>query len=238
MDVLKAAAFIDKLPDLQSAAEVGRALMSAIGPSGYIASAAGLAQDTPHGRNWSFFYNTWPKEWLREYQERDYVRHDPAPTLARLASEPFTWLDVAGERGRSKGESEFLDWFRRLGIADGFIVPIHLPGGDLGLCVSIANRPIVEPSERLALHVASLYAHARCREWGPALDASSGRFPLSPREIECLRWVLRGKSDRDIAGILDISHTTVKFHVERVKKKLDVKTRAQAVATLVGLGYL
>ena len=35
-----------------------------------------------------------------------------------------------------------------------------------------------------------------------------------------MRWVLKGKSDRDIGEILEISHTTVKFHIERVKKKL------------------
>jgi DNA-binding CsgD family transcriptional regulator len=53
-----------------------------------------------------------------------------------------------------------------------------------------------------------------------------------------MRWVLKGKSDTDIGLILEISLTTVKFHIERVKKKLDVKTRTQAVAALVSLGYL
>jgi LuxR family transcriptional regulator, activator of conjugal transfer of Ti plasmids len=61
---------------------------------------------------------------------------------------------------------------------------------------------------------------------------------LTPREIECLRWALRGKSDTDIAKILGISHTTVHFHIERVKKKLGVKTRTQATAMIVTLGYL
>jgi DNA-binding CsgD family transcriptional regulator len=49
---------------------------------------------------------------------------------------------------------------------------------------------------------------------------------------------LQGKSDTDIAKILSISHTTVHFHIEQVKKKLGVKTRTQAAAMIVTLGYL
>jgi regulatory LuxR family protein len=47
-----------------------------------------------------------------------------------------------------------------------------------------------------------------------------------------------GKSDTDIRTILGISHATAHFHTERAKKKLAVKTRTQAAATVVALGYL
>jgi DNA-binding CsgD family transcriptional regulator len=50
--------------------------------------------------------------------------------------------------------------------------------------------------------------------------------------------VLDGKSDTDIGEILGISPNTVHFHVERVKKKLGVRTRTQAAATVMTLGYL
>jgi DNA-binding NarL/FixJ family response regulator len=49
---------------------------------------------------------------------------------------------------------------------------------------------------------------------------------------------IKGKSDTDIGKILEIPHTTVHFHVERVKKKLGVRTRTQAAAIVVSLGYL
>lgn len=90
----------------------------------------------------------------------------------------------------------------------------------------------------MALHTASLYAHQRCRALGGLTEASSVKSPLTPRELECLRWVLKGKSDTDMAKILGISHTTVHFHIEQVKKKLGVKTRTQAAAIIVTLGYL
>jgi transcriptional regulator EpsA len=52
---------------------------------------------------------------------------------------------------------------------------------------------------------------------------------LSEREIEIMKWVKLGKTNQEIAQILDISFFTVKNHLQRIFKKLDVLNRAQAV---------
>ena len=52
---------------------------------------------------------------------------------------------------------------------------------------------------------------------------------LSEREIEIMKWVKFGKTNQEIAQILDISFFTVKNHLQRIFKKLDVLNRAQAV---------
>lgn len=62
--------------------------------------------------------------------------------------------------------------------------------------------------------------------------------PITPREIEVLQWVSRGKSDWQVAEILFISRKTVNFHVECAKKKLRVATRVQAVLEAVDRGLL
>jgi transcriptional regulator EpsA len=53
---------------------------------------------------------------------------------------------------------------------------------------------------------------------------------LTGREIEILTWVEQGKSNNEIAQILNISHLTVKNHVQKILRKLNVQNRAQAVA--------
>jgi transcriptional regulator EpsA len=53
---------------------------------------------------------------------------------------------------------------------------------------------------------------------------------LTVREVEVLNWVEQGKSNNEIAQILNISHLTVKNHVQKILRKLDVQNRAQAVA--------
>jgi transcriptional regulator EpsA len=52
---------------------------------------------------------------------------------------------------------------------------------------------------------------------------------LSDRESEVLCWVALGKTNSEIGSILGISAFTVKNHMQRVFKKLDVSNRAQAV---------
>ena len=53
---------------------------------------------------------------------------------------------------------------------------------------------------------------------------------LSPREIEVLRLITVGASNRDIAAQLVIAERTVKSHVTHILSKLGVTSRAQAAA--------
>jgi DNA-binding NarL/FixJ family response regulator len=53
--------------------------------------------------------------------------------------------------------------------------------------------------------------------------------PLSSRELEILRWVATGASNREIAETLVIAEGTVKNHLTNILGKLNVKDRMQAV---------
>jgi DNA-binding NarL/FixJ family response regulator len=56
---------------------------------------------------------------------------------------------------------------------------------------------------------------------------------LSLREIEILRLVANGKSNKQIAKELNISQSTVKIHLHSIMNKLDVRNRAQAVVKAI-----
>jgi DNA-binding response OmpR family regulator/DNA-binding CsgD family transcriptional regulator len=58
-------------------------------------------------------------------------------------------------------------------------------------------------------------------------------FGLTAREAEVLLWVSRGKANRDIGDILDISPRTVNKHLEQVFVKLGVENRAAAAGTAI-----
>jgi transcriptional regulator EpsA len=57
--------------------------------------------------------------------------------------------------------------------------------------------------------------------------------PLTAREVQILQWVRDGKSNADVAAILDISPLTVKNHMQKILRKLNVQNRAQAVARAI-----
>jgi DNA-binding response OmpR family regulator len=59
------------------------------------------------------------------------------------------------------------------------------------------------------------------------------KLQLTQRESEVLMWIARGKSNRDIAEILDLSPRTVNKHLEQIYSKLGVENRASAAALAV-----
>jgi DNA-binding CsgD family transcriptional regulator len=87
----------------------------------------------------------------------------------------------------------------------------------VGLSVSVADRP---PRRFEAL---------------PELDEPA---LLTPRELEVLRDVADGLTNKEIAGHLGISLHTVKFHVESLMRKLVVSSRAEAVSKSMRLRLL
>jgi len=61
------------------------------------------------------------------------------------------------------------------------------------------------------------------REQGQAVS-------LTERELEILGWMSEGKSNSEISALLGISAMTLKHHVSKVYRKLDVQNRAEAVS--------
>jgi DNA-binding NarL/FixJ family response regulator len=53
-------------------------------------------------------------------------------------------------------------------------------------------------------------------------------LPVSDREAEVLNWIAQGKSNRDIADILEMSPRTVNKHLERIFRKIGVENRTAA----------
>jgi DNA-binding NarL/FixJ family response regulator len=65
----------------------------------------------------------------------------------------------------------------------------------------------------------------------PATPANVMRIAeeLTAREVEVLRWMARGRTNKQLAVQLNISEHTAKFHVSSVLAKLGAQTRTEAV---------
>ncbi|HUG47085.1 MAG TPA: response regulator transcription factor [Candidatus Limnocylindria bacterium] len=76
-----------------------------------------------------------------------------------------------------------------------------------------------------------------------AIDSAQTAFtprpdPLTPRELQVLRSIAHGGSNKEIASDLQLAAGTVKIHVERILRKLAVSNRAEATFHAVRLGIL
>ncbi|MGW2195192.1 response regulator, partial [Streptosporangium sp. NPDC001682] len=81
--------------------------------------------------------------------------------------------------------------------------------GDALLAPQVTRRLIAE------------FARQRPRSCPPA--------DLTPRELEVLRLIAKGRSNAEIAGELVVTEHTVKTHVARLLAKLGLRDRAQAI---------
>jgi len=69
-----------------------------------------------------------------------------------------------------------------------------------------------------------------------APENCAGR-PLSPRERECLKWAACGRTLKEIARILDLSHSSVRVYLDMARRKLDAVNLTQAVAVAIAFGH-
>ncbi|HNP72881.1 MAG TPA: response regulator transcription factor, partial [Kouleothrix sp.] len=61
---------------------------------------------------------------------------------------------------------------------------------------------------------------------------------LSARELEVLRLIVVGSSNKAIASQLNLSENTVKSHISHIFGKLGVQSRAEAVAVALQRGLV
>ena len=87
----------------------------------------------------------------------------------------------------------------------------------LAISSELGMRPLME-------RVSALLEHARSQ------PAKAPEYPdgLTPREVEVLRFIADGKTDREIASELFISVTTVSTHGRNILNKIDVANGTEA----------
>jgi len=71
-----------------------------------------------------------------------------------------------------------------------------------------------------------------------ALSAAGVERPLSPRELEVLRMVTEGRTNREIAHQLVLSEYTVKRHLDNIFAKLGVSSRTALTAFALRAGLI
>jgi len=171
----------------------------------------------------------------------------PLPMACRFEGEPF-WCNAHGIRARSTNlmlAALDLSKFRERALTSAAIVaPIHLPFGQIAAASFLSPDPAVDDlsvafdahGETLAL-LARIFvsSYVKATEQRPARVAA---IALTKREVECLRWAAAGKTNDEIATILGLKRTTIRFHIRTAAEKLEAVNRDQALFKAAQLGFL
>jgi DNA-binding NarL/FixJ family response regulator len=85
---------------------------------------------------------------------------------------------------------------------------------------------------------AKAYLSIDCSFIGPSLAPPVPQRPLTSREIQVLSLIVAGKSNKQVAKILDIGEATVKDHRRHIKEKLGINDIATLTRYAISIGLI
>lgn len=106
--------------------------------------------------------------------------------------------------------------------ASGFLLK-DAPSEQLVAAIRTVNEGVSQLAPEVTTRLVESFAPRQERPRDPRLDE------LTPRELEVLLALTRALSNQEIARSMFLSEATVKTHVNRLLRKLDLSTRTQAV---------
>jgi DNA-binding CsgD family transcriptional regulator len=193
----------------------------------------------------------YPANWVQRYLTHDYVSVDPVvargfdyvsvdPVVARgfTSALPFYWDEL---ELRTPAQQSFFNDALNHGLGhSGLSIPLTDKSKRRAL-FSISSdfapeewRVATQPKLPVLIDLAYyLHQHAHANN----VAGRKTRPHLSPREMECLSWIAKGKDTCAIAVILGLSEQTVRDYLKSGRYKLGCSTLAHAVhkATIAGL---
>jgi LuxR family quorum-sensing system transcriptional regulator CciR len=184
----------------------------------------------------------YPSSWAEVFVEKQLYSSDPIHMASQRTNVGFAWSDVPSMIRMTPHHRRVLEAAAREGLGDGFTIPAHVPGESNGSC-SFALRSGRElPRQNLAMaQLVGSFAFQAGRQQvfrQVAAEVQAQRPKLTPRQLDCLVLVAKGKSNWDIAQLLGLKEDTVNEHIEEARRRYDVKRRIQLVLRAVHDGHL
>lgn len=115
--------------------------------------------------------------------------------------------------------------------AQGFLIKKVNPGDWYPYLKSIVSENIPVSSELVTEVLQTISNHTK-------ENAAQKQNPLSHREMEILKLVAQGYTNKEISNMIFISEYTVKNHLKNITKKLDIKNRVQLTRYAIENGWI
>jgi len=192
----------------------------------------------------------YPDEWMNEYHEKGYVFIDPVIKHCLSNRTPYDWKNIFVEK--SEDVIAFGKACFKYGLTEGFSIGVNGNCGDFSLLCFGSNKQFDSSKDVYKkiiyiAHVILPYLHEKLAQIYPVSslyptnELKENNVPLqelTTREKECLLWSAEGKTALEISIILEISESTVNFHLKNAVTKLDCANKTHAVAKAILLGLI
>ncbi|MBP2236393.1 LuxR family transcriptional activator of conjugal transfer of Ti plasmids [Sinorhizobium kostiense] len=177
-------------------------------------------------------FNSYPKSWQGIYLGGKYSRIDPVVTEAKRRREIFFWTADDWPTRGSSPLRRFRDEAVDHGIRCGVTIPVEGSFGSTMMLTFASREREVDISGLLNAKKAVQVVMALHYQLKiiAATTAVSPKRMLSPREMTCVMWAIRGKNALETAMLIGITTRTVQHHLDNARKKFNAKTVPQLVA--------
>ena len=179
---------------------------------------------------------SYPEDWMKFYKENNYMDIDPVTRRCLSSRKPFFWSDVTADPSIAPRSLQLMNEAEEAGLADGIGISLSGRTGEL-VGIGLAKSSNYESKKSKdyqffsGAYLLSVYFHETFRD----LLSQPSKVHLTEREKEVLCWASEGKTDEEIATILNLSLNTVRFHWKKIFKKLEANGRIYAITKAIRL---
>lgn len=169
--------------------------------------------------------HNYPADWARWFDEHGLGVNDPVHRASQRRAAGFLWHEMKAFSRPRRGDRAILARARRHGIYDGLTIPTHIPGEAHG-SVSFAWRRGMSATPEALMFAQSIgaFVFEAARQLS-GKGAANDQPRLTDRQIECLLWAARGKSDSVIGQIMNLRTDTVTEHLRNARGRYDARSR-------------
>lgn len=181
-----------------------------------------------------------PSDFRDTFTDLSRARLDPVMQHCKRHSMPIIW-DQATYTAAGRGD----EWEKQaqFGFHTGVAMALHLPEGRHFFFGVDRDQALPRHPGELTRIVADLQlfaVHAQDAAHRVLLPRSPlpGAPTLTPRELECLRWTMEGKTAWEVGSIVGITERTAGLHINNAAHKLGCANKHQAVLKALRLGLI
>jgi LuxR family quorum sensing-dependent transcriptional regulator len=178
-------------------------------------------------------------QWNDYFSLQGYAAIDPCIQAYPSLTGAYTWSQVKALGTHSA--SPMWGDAQANGMREGLLVPTAPRRPTAAIVRLVTSEADINPEVLPLLQsISVIYASSTniFLTKSSTLLSNPRKVPLTEREVECLHWAARGKTNAEIGLIANISRHTVNTHIENAKAKLGVATRMQAAILAHKLGLM
>ena len=153
----------------------------------------------------------------------------------------FMKLDTKAIQARQEIRALIIDTFSNNEIAGHFVkkIPIFEHGTVVGVLTQGSPINSQDRLLEMGIHLAKLdVKNRKSRNYCYTIKNKMSDFDLSEKETVCLFYFIRGKTVREISDILFLSPSTIEFHLNNIKEKMNCRKKAVLIEKAIENGYM